>query len=244
MVFALTRRHGSGISIDSVNYLSAADRSGRRGPSQGSSPAIPSPCSPAVSVSAGPGGSARRAVRRRANPRCRRLRSPRCSGCHLIRKDRRQVGLCACRRNRGPSVLCGRRRVVVRLVGCTLRPRRGCLLLVTSRIGSRRDAVIVSGLLAGVATFLRYLGVTTIPVGLLVIWLWSRTPAARYPTLSRAVDGPLVGSRLTSSSPPRSRERVILRAKAWKPPAARPLRPSARGSTPIICSSAAPPSRF
>jgi hypothetical protein len=46
-------------------------------------------------------------------------------------------------------------------------------LIAASSIGERRHAVLACGVLAGVATLARYLGVTTIPIGVLAIWVWS-----------------------------------------------------------------------
>jgi hypothetical protein len=49
-------------------------------------------------------------------------------------------------------------------------------LLAASNVGNRPYAVALSGVLADAGTLTRYIGVTTIPVGLLAIALWSRKP--------------------------------------------------------------------
>jgi hypothetical protein len=47
-------------------------------------------------------------------------------------------------------------------------------LVAVTQIGSRPHAVVISALIADCATLTRYIGITTIPLGLFVIMLWSR----------------------------------------------------------------------
>jgi hypothetical protein len=83
-------------------------------------------------------------------------------------------------------------------------------LLNVSTIGIRESAVALSGLLAGVATVTRYVGVTTIPIGVLAIVRWGRRsrrldlllflvlavlPAAAWVARNLVVTSTLAGTR-------------------------------------------------
>lgn len=206
IVLALTHRGGPGITVDSVNYLSAAEslttNARFRGFLPGDDLAVFPPLYPLLLV---PGDA---------------LGTP-LSGARI-------VGVLVFAGLVAAGVLgaarIGRSAVYPAAMGTALLlsyPLAGVssfvwsdapfalavalFLLTVSGIGTRRHAVAASGLLAGIATLTRYLGVTTIPVGLLAVALWSRRRSRDVPLfLVLAAPGPLlwIARNLVVSSTP------------------------------------------